>query len=233
MTKTIFLATLALGLTVSAKGRSSCTDVPVTFTIAYYPSGTPGLSSDNLGAYANGGGGVKNAILNCNGESAELSVDAVNRNVYLNLGAPGALVNGTDPLPNPAPISFFNIPFGNFFYNAQPQSTTYNFTTYLKLNMAASGYYFDMQNPAANAPLQPPGSGINTPCNTTLVNVSHTPASGSTPETWVVTPDSSSETCQGQNVTDVGTLTIPPAGKHGSGTSAQFQAPFSITITRQ
>lgn len=237
--KMVCLAAMTAALSLFAKG--TCTDAPVTFAIQYYAPSSPGMSSDSVGpTYTYGGNGIKTAILNCDGESAELSVDGVNRNVYLNLGAPGSLIDGTDPLPNPAPIAFFNIPFGSCFDNAQPSSnpSCSSFQTYLKVNLVASGYYFDMQAPGLTIPLQQPGSGVNEPCTTSIVDVTHSPevlnpdGSLNTPEMWVVTPDSASETCLGASVTDVGTLAIPATTKHGSGSGAQFHVPFSMIITR-
>ncbi len=233
--KTMLLVLLAAGSTVSAQGGkpASCTNAPVRFTIEDH---NPGLSSDGkeLGTYTNGNGVT--AILNCNGESAEL---AGTRPTYLNLNFSQPPLDGTGPSwPASAPISFFNIPFGKFFNNAQPDPNTYSFTTYLKVTMASSNPgFFYMENPNATAPLNPPSSGVNNSyCNTTLVNVDHYPAGTyqtGAPETWVVYPDPNPQPplCTGPiTVNNVGTVEYSlPKNKTGT---AQFSVPFMITIQR-
>jgi hypothetical protein len=209
---------LSPGLSLSAKGgKTSCTTAGANFDIAYISSG-PGLSSDGGLQYVNGELGVIGRI-NCDGQSLELSGV---RHSYLTLGA---ALSGTKPAwaDSPAPVAFFNIPLGKYFNNAQPDPMVRDFTTYLKVTMASPnlGYYFNMENPDADAPLNAPGGGVNTPLSTTLVNVHHIPA-GSDPETWVVTPGASPA---------VGTLMSNAKG--GLRTVGQFDAPFSITVTRQ
>jgi len=212
---------LSPGLSPSAKadrGKSSCTTLGANFEIT---DNSPGLSSDGQIFYENGVGGVIGRI-NCNGQSLELSGD---RHPTLTLGA--ALSGTNAPWGNdPAPVAFFNIPLGIYFNNAQPDPNDRYFTTYLKLTLASPnlGYFFNMENPDADAPLNDPDRGVNTPQTTILVNVHHTPA-GSGPETWVVTPILDS------NGHAVGTLMANVKG--GLRTVGQFDAPFSITVTRQ
>lgn len=218
----ILAVTLSLtpGLSPSAKGgKTSCTTAGANFDIAYISSG-PGLSSDGGGPYVNGdlNGGVIGRI-NCNGQSLELSGV---RHSILTLGA--ALSGTNAPWGHdPAPVAFFNIPLGKYFNNAQPDPAPWDHTTYLKLTMASPnlGYFFNMENPAADAPLNSPDGGVNTPLTTILVNVQHIPA-GSGPETWIVTPGASPA---------VGTLMSNIKG--GLRTVGQFDTPFSITVTRQ
>jgi hypothetical protein len=231
--KIMLLVLLAAGATVSAQGGkpASCTNVPVSFT---FEDHNPGLSSDGNVTYTNGNGVT--AILNCNGESAEL---AGTRPTYLNLNFSQPL-DGTGPSwPASAPISFFNIPFGKFF-STQLDPNKYSFTTYLKVTMASSNPgFFYMENPNATAPLNPPSSGVNnSTCNTTLVNVDHFPAGTyqnqtGAPETWVVYPDPTPQTplCSGSpTVYNVGTVEYSlPKNKTGT---AQFSVPFKITIQR-
>jgi hypothetical protein len=231
--KTMLLVLLAAGSIVSAQGGkpASCTNVPVRFTITDY---NPGLSSDGLdnGTYTNGNGVT--AILNCNGESAEL---AGTRPTYLNLSFSQPL-DGTGPnWPASAPISFFNIPFGKFF-NTQPDPNEYTFATYLKVTMASSNPgFFYMENPGPTVALNPPSAGVNNSiCNTTLVFVHHYPAGTyqtGAPETWVVYPDPNPQPplCTGAiNAYNVGTVEYSlPKNKTGT---AQFSVPFKITIQR-
>lgn len=226
--RTIFLSLLTVGLTLSAEGgKNSCTDASANFTIMDQPTGNPGLSSDGGGPYVNGENGVIGRI-NCDGESLELSGS---RPSLLLLGT--ALNGGAPSWANsPAPVSFFNIPLGNYFNNAEPDPSNYpTFTTYLKVTMASPnlGYFFDLENPTATAPLQPPSSGVNTlSTTTTLVNVSHYPqvvdAGGNVtqPETWIVTPFSSPA---------VGTLLSNQKG--GVRQVGQFATAFYIVVTRQ
>ncbi|HEV8416250.1 MAG TPA: hypothetical protein VGQ49_21840 [Bryobacteraceae bacterium] len=213
---------LSPGLSQPAKGgKTSCTTAGANFDIQYISAPGAGLSSDGQDFYENGVGGVIGRI-NCNGQSLELSGD---RHPTLTLGA--ALSGTNAPWGNdPAPVAFFNIPLGNFFNNAQPDPAPWDHTTYLKVTMASpnSGYFFNMENPGAEAPLNSPDRGVNTPLTTILVNVHHTPA-GSGPETWVVTPILDS------NGHAVGTLMANVKG--GLRTVGQFDAPFSITVTRQ
>jgi hypothetical protein len=221
--KIIYLAVLAAGLNLSAQAGKppSCSDAAVTFTIG---DDNPGMSSDGQGPYQNGIGGVI-ARLNCNGDSLELSGA---RPSILNLGT---ALNGTAPAwaSSPAPVSFFNIPLGSLFNNAQPYPYYYSLTTYFKVTMASPnlGYFFNMENPSANiGGLQAPGSGVNTPIMTALVNVTHYPAgtylgNSSAPETWIVSPADP----------PVGTLQSNLKG--GVRSVAQFNLPFNITVTRQ
>jgi hypothetical protein len=230
--KTMLLALVVAGSIVSAQGGkpASCMNAPVSFTIQ---DNTVGLSSDGNGAYTNGNGVT--AILNCNGESAEL---AGTRPTYLNLNFSQPL-DGTGPSwPSSAPISFFNIPFGAFFNNAQPNPNDYTFATYLKVTMASSNPgFFYMENPGPTAALNPPSSGVNNSyCNTTLVYVHHYPAGTyqtGAPETWVVYPDPNPQPplCTGPtSVYNVGTVVYSlPKNKTGT---AQFSVPFKITIQR-
>ena len=211
---------LSPGLGLSAKGaKTSCTTAGANFDITYIPAPGAGLSSDGNGKYVNGELGVIGRI-NCDGQSLELSGV---RHSMLTLGA--ALSGTNAPWGHdPAPVAFFNIPLGIYFNNAQPDPNNYpDFTTYLKVTMASPnlGYFFNMENPAADAPLNAPDGGVNTPLPTILVNVHHTPA-GPGPETWVVTPGASPA---------VGTLMSNAKG--GLRTVGQFDAPFSITVTRQ
>lgn len=234
--KSFCLAVLAAGLSLSAQGgKPGCTDAGVTFTVTVTDN-NPGMSSDGNQTYANGVGGVI-ARLNCDGDSAELSGT---RPVYLNLSK---LLDGTAPAwtANPAPALFFNIPFGKYFNNPLPSPSS-TFTTYLKVTMASpnAGYYFDMENPNADAPLNSPDSGVNTTtCTTTLVNVVHYAAgtyqnNPSAPETWVVSPDSSPASCSGSvSGYNVGTLLGPKPRGNGLETVGQFDVPFLITIQRQ
>ncbi len=219
---------LSPSLSVPAKGgKTSCTTAYANFTIADY---SPGLSSDgiNNGQYVNGVDGVIGRI-NCNGQSLELSGT---RHSNLTLGAAG--LNGTTPWST-SPVAFFNIPLGSYFNNAQPDPVERNFTTYLKLVMASpnNGYFFNLENPGADAPLNDPDRGVNTPLVTTLVHVHHIPADASamppTPETWVVTPEPPADGSADNPV--VGTLMSNLKG--GLRVVGQFNAPFSITVTRQ
>ena len=226
--KMIFLTLLAAGLSLTAQGGkpASCTDAGANFTITDQSAGNPGLSSDGGGQYVNGESGVIGRI-NCDGDSLELSGS---RHSLLLLGA---ALNGGAPgwAGNSAPVAFFNIPLGSHFNNAEPDPSTYTITTYFKVTMASPhlGYYFDLENPNANAGgLQSPSSGVNTPNITTLVNVTHYPqmvdVSGNVtePETWIVTPYSSPA---------VGTLLSNVKG--GLRPVGQFDTAFSITVTRQ
>jgi len=213
---------LSPGLSLSAKGgKTSCTTAGANFTIA--DSFSPGLSSDSGGEYVNGVDGVIGRI-NCNGQSLELSGT---RPSILILG--GGYLNGTAPPWSSAPVAFFNIPLGHYFNNAQPTDGDFSFTTYLKVTMASPnlGYFFNMENPDADAPLNSPDSGVNTPLTTTLVNVDHLAATASTHETWVVTPVPTPP----DTPPAVGTLMSNVRG--GLRAVGQFDVPFSITVTRQ
>ena len=232
--KTMLLALLAASVTVPAQGKpSSCTNAPVNITIQNF---NPGISSDGSGTYENGVNGVK-AILNCNGQSIELSGT---RPTYLNLTFSQPL-DGTAPAwSSPAPIAFFNIPLGIYFNNAQPFGTQkITFTTYLKTTMANSAGFFYMENPSASAPLNAPGSGVNNSnCTTSLVYVDHYPAgvyATDAPETWDVYPDLNPQPplCIGP-ITEynVGTV-VYPLGKGNKSGTAQYSAPFHILIQRQ
>jgi hypothetical protein len=234
--KAVYLTLLAAGLSLSAQGgKSSCTDAALSFTVT---DNNPGMASDGNGSYLNGANGVI-ARLNCDGDSAELSGT---RPVYLNLSL---LVDGTAPswTTSQAPVLFFNIPFGNYFFNAQPQAGSYSFTTYLKATMASpnTGYYFDMENPAGIASgLNAPDSGVNTStCTTTAVNVTHYGAgtyqnNPGAPETWVVSPVSSPASCTGAVYAyNVGTLLKKNPHGNGQEIVGQFDLPFLIVIQRQ
>ena len=219
---------LTPGLSPSAKGGkpSSCTTVGANFTIADHDADNIpfALSSNGYGTYVNGVDGVIGRI-NCNGQSLELSGT---QHPMLNLGA--RLLNGALPIEPSAPVAFFNIPLGSSFNNAQPDPAPWDHTTYLKVTMASPnpGYFFNMENPDAYLPLNDPDRGVNTPLATILVNVHHTPEGFdpvTDPETWVVTPVLNSD---GKAV---GTLMSNVKG--GLRTVGQFDAPFSITVTRQ
>jgi hypothetical protein len=217
----VLAAALSLSVTwnLSAnRGKTSCTTAGANFTIA--DGFSSGLSSDGGGEYKNGVDGVIGRI-NCNGQSLELSGT---RRSKLNLG--GAWLNGTVPDWSTSPVAFFNIPLGIYFNNAQPTDGDFSFTTYLKMTMASPnlGYFFNMENPDADAPLNDPDRNVNAPLTTTLVNVHHIPA-GSDPETWIVTP------VLNPDGEAVGTLMSNVKG--GLRAVGQFDAPFSITVRRQ
>jgi len=245
--------TAAISLTAQAgkpgSGSSSrCTDTYVSFTIADYQTG---MSSDNVvgksygNIYANGVNGVI-ARFNCDGDSAELSGDTV-RSSYLNLGT---ALDGKAPswAGSPAPIAFFNIPFGNCFNNADP-TTCSHFTTYLKLTMGApnTGSYFDMENASTSAGgLQSPASGVNNPCATAQVEVTYypagtpaatvpvpTPPAPSTgtgaPNTWYVVPLSSLSSC-GAAPTPLYIGTLYSGQTKTQDIVGQFNIPFQILI---
>jgi hypothetical protein len=230
--KTILLALLAATATVPPQGGKppSCTNAPVNITVQDF---NPGISSDGSLTYVNGSGGVK-AILNCNGQSIELSGT---RPTYLNLNFSQAVDGAPPAWSSPAPIAFFNIPLGNQFNNAQPYGTEKEtFTTFLKVTMANSTGFFYMENPNASLPLNAPSSGVNnSTCTTTLVYVDHYPAgvyATNAPETWDVYPDPQPASCIGAiNAYNVGTV-VYPLGKNKNGT-AQYSAPFHMLIQRQ
>lgn len=224
---------LSPGLSQPAKGgKTSCTTVGANFTIADSFAGNPTALSSNGGSfYTNGDPGVIGRI-NCNGQSLELSVSGA-RQPSLNLG--GRLLNGTLPIASSAPVAFFNIPLGMYFNNAQPTEGDFPFTTYLKVTMASPnlGYFFNMENPNADAPLNDPARGVNAPLVTTLVHVHHIPADAAAtppiPETWIVTPEPPADGSAAYPV--VGTLMSNVKG--GLRAVGQFDAPFNITVTRQ
>lgn len=250
--RTVLMAMLAAGLCVSVQagkpgggGGGGCTtSPPVNFTVVDY---NPGIASDGGGQYVSGVSGVIGR-LNCNGDSAELSGA---RHTFLNLGTP---LDGKSPSwsGSPGPISFFNIPFGNCFNNGAPNCPS--FLTYLKVVMLspASGF-FNMENSTgAVGGLQAPSGGMNSPCMTAQVQVTHydagtypgTPAAAipvpsapaassntGAPETWYVAPVASLSSCGSEPAP------LYPGTLYGSQIKAtsvigQFSTPFVIVVQR-
>lgn len=237
--KMLYLAVLAAAFTLQAQG-GKCTNPGLIFTItspytdpltgAGYNSG---LLSDGNGPYANGGGVT--AVLDlCNGSDGATLTPGSNRKVWLLLSN---LVGSTTLTPawtsQPAPILFLTIPFG---LNVSNTTGNYSFTTYLKVTMASpnSGYYFNMENPNATAPFNPPGSDENVPCTASIVHVQHTAAvAGVSAETWTVWPDSTPIACGNSSFSQIGTLGLSSPPKKGPVNAGQFSVPFYITIQRQ
>ena len=238
------LAAMATILSASAFG-SKCgdVDIPVSFTISSSytnPSGTDSYNSailsDGGGAYVNGQQGVSALIHVCNGSNgATLQISSGPRYVLWDFRN-AVYTNSLTPSWTQSPVTNSGFTFANLLYSYSP-STTYSFTTYIKYARFQSSltYEFAMENPGATAPFNPPDVNMNAPCITSLVKVTHIPATSSSKETWIVWPDSAPASCTSPvsgSHAQVGTLRTPP--QHGPDwvSAGQFTVPFYITIQR-
>lgn len=239
----ICLATIAAVLSAPAFARKcSDVDIPVSFTISSSytdPSGTgsysSGILSDGGGAYVNGQQGVSALIHVCNGSNgATLQISSGTRYVRWDFRN-AVYTNSLTPSWTQSPVTNSGFTFANLLYNYDP-SATYSFSTYIQYARFQSlTYTFAMQNPGASAPFNPPDVNMNAPCITSLVKVTHIPATTSSKEYWIVWPDNTPASCTSPvsgSHAQVGTLRTPP--QHGPGwvSAGQFTMPFFVTIQR-
>lgn len=241
--KVICLPMLAIAVTASIYAANcSSVDIPISFTISSTytdPSSSISYSADIIsdggGAYINGQQGVTALIHVCNGSNGATLVTR-NGSRYVTWNFQNAVdTNALTPSWTNSPMNNFTFTVANLLYSYNP-SSTYSFTTYLDLanfNLSTGAYYFNMQNPSANAPFNAPGANVNSPCDTSLVNATHIPATSTSKETWIVWPSDSpvfcSSTVTGQHA-QVGTLTT--TGHPNPVSVGQFTLSFFITIQR-
>jgi hypothetical protein len=239
---------LALAVVTTAVYAGNCHNPPLIFTISsqYQDPSTllpynAGILSDGQGDYVNGNGVVAD-ITTCNGSNTATLSPGTTRYVIFDFRNAVATNSNTPPWTS-TPLLFVSI--SNILYNYNP-TATYSFTTYLKTTLKATttattlNGYFNLENPNAVAPFNPPDSNINTPCLTSLVNVQHIPATSSTKETWIAWPDSNpaNSSCGGAvngTPVQVGTLLVPSSSHKGGESTVnagQFTVPFYITIRR-
>ena len=225
---------------MSAYGaKPTCSDINLSFTISptytdpqTLVSYTSNIVSDGLGAYINGQQGVIAIVTICNGADSATLTPGSARSVTFRFTNP---IDTTQYTPSwtSAPVHYFYI--SNVMYN-YAATATYAFTTYLKatFDTANDGCcdYFNMENPTAQAGKLAPDSIVNSPCVSSLVYVTHYPATGSSPETWVAWPDSTTAagcTNGAAGVTQAGTLEVTAKKVVNGG---QFRMPFYITMQR-
>ena len=242
--KLIFVATAAALLSAPAfAGKCGDVDIPVSFTISSTytdPSNAQltynsGILSDGGGAYINGQQGVSALIHTCNGSNGT-TLQTSNGSRYVIWDFRNAVYTNTlTPSWTQKPVTNTGFTFANLLYSYSP-SLNYSFTTYMQyVYFQSLSYAFSMQNPNATAPFNSPDANVNSPCMTSLVNVTHYAATDISKETWIVWPDSTPVNCTSPvsgSHAQVGTLRTH--AQHGPDLvgAGQFTVPFYITIQR-
>ncbi len=240
-----------VGAAAQPAGTGKCNDTPLVFSLGFtYVDGTTSAAfySDGTGgsnpSYVDGVDGVTAVLHMCGtnpthdatlllvSSKRSMGID-LTRRVHANSLTPSW--TGT-PFYNPA---FLNV--RNILFNYDPNAS-YSFTTRFGSAFAmppgpgkSTSYHVRMQNPADQAvPPQSTDSVTNTPLNTSLVIVQHTPATATSPETWTAYPDATimGLTDSGANATQVGTL-LQDQNNGAPLNAGQFTVPFLITITRK
>jgi hypothetical protein len=242
MKKFKILALLSGALLMGGAGAAAgkCTDIPLVFSLSFtYVDGTTPAAfySDGTGgsnpSYVDGVDGVR-AILHVCGTNpthdAILILAQSKRSMGIDLTR---LVHRNDFTPAWTSTPFLSqgvLKVRNILVGYNPNDL-YSFTT-------GAGYDFPLPNPPKNTwyhvRLGSTDSIVNYPVTTSLVTVEHTPAIGTTPETWTAYPDATimGLTDSGANATQVGTLL--EGQKNGTPVNlGQFFVPFVITITRK
>jgi hypothetical protein len=239
-TPALFLATTA---GYGAK-PVSCSHSPVVVTISDSYSDPATLApynarirSDGKGAYRNGLDGVDAVIWDCPGESGDLTLNAGSssgkkpavRSVTFDFTST-VYTDSLTPswLSAPLQISFINIGKLTHNYNA---GGTYSFTT----GASGSGfpnpnYYFRMVDPLKDTATNIPPTW-NSPCNTALVNVTHYPATASSPETWIASPSAAPASCSGVYADPIQIGAVVDSRTNWSSVG-QARLPFYITIQK-
>lgn len=248
----LWAVTLAAACSLPAYA-ARCTKDPLIFTVSdsyqdpsTFNNYTSGIHPDTAFDYIDDENGVSAKLDTCNGNLAQLAPGST-RYVTFDFRNVLATNSNTPTTWNTSPALAFYI--SNILHNYNP-ATTYTFTSYLKTTLKATvsattgnGYFFFMENPNATAPVNPPDSIVNSPCITSLVNVKHIPATTnpSTPEIWIVWPDSDPSNSSCPAVTgspvQVGTIEGPNSASKKGGqftvNAGQFTVPFYITIRRK
>lgn len=239
------------GAAAQPAGTGKCTDISLVFSLSFtYVDGTTpaALYSDGTGgsnpSYVDGVDGVTAVLHVCGtnpSHDATLLLANSKRTVGIDLTR---LVHANSLTPSWTGTPFYNPAFlnvRNILFNYDPNAS-YSFTTRFGSGFAmpagpgkSTSYHVRMQNPADQAvPPQPNDSIANTPLNTSLVVLQHTPATATTPETWTAYPDATvmGLTDSGANATQVGAL-LQDQNNGGPLNAGQFAVPFAITITRK
>ncbi len=246
----LFAGLLLLGATDVADGQGNCQDIPVVFSLSFTAAdGSPtAIYSDGAGgsnpSYVHGVDGVSATIHTCNCNGCTVSNDSILNTLATRKRSIGFDFAGLVDDPYNARPAWTLMPqllrallrVNNLLYNYDPNGS-YSFTTQFRAQITGpdrSTYHLRFLNPTASAQFlylsQLNQTLVNTLYLTSLVNVQHSPATGTTPEMWTVSP-SQGPPDPGTAATQIGGLLkeIGPAKVH----AGQFKAPFFFTITRQ
>ena len=245
--KSIYSAVLAVALGAGVyAGNCGNVDIPISFTISStytdpfsLKSYNAAILSDGMGAYNNGQQNVSALIHTCNGSNnATLNTGLATGNGtrYVTWNFQNVVdTNSLTPSWTQQPANNPGFTIVNLLYNYNA-TATYSFTTYLNLanfHFPTTTYAFYIENPNAIAQNSAPNPNVNSPCDTSLVNVTHVPATSNSKETWIVWPDDTPVFCTsavaGQHA-QVGTLTT--IGHPNWVSAGQFTVPFYVTIQR-
>ncbi len=253
------LAVLVAALPGQAQGRS-CKDISLAVTFATPIS--PGISSDGLGAYVDGQSGVSAKIQICGTYyDAVIQLGAQNSTRNVTYDFSGSTVNyipGVTPQWTQSSSPFLAKPLFNVnqiadnvnLASSNPAyyrpGANYTFTTYMwngGITSPDGGKYALMY--VSSDPVSDTGFGfvntsssvVNTPYSTSLVQVTHYAATGSSPETWVVVPIANcSGTCDADQYPGVVATLLSVTSTRNTTTLTnvgQFNMPFQMTLTRR
>lgn len=244
--KTLILATITTGLAAASGHGSNCTNPPLIWSLSFTygissataPQPTAIYSDGNATAgsnpsYVNGVDGVVGVIQLCSGTNdATLDLSGSTRSIGWNFSQVLAANSYT---PAWSGTSFYDKSFlniRNVLYTPPGFNSTqsYTFTTRMgsQINSKATkttAFHLRMENPTDQAVIAaPPDPTANSPYTDALVIVQHSPATATSPETWVAYPDPTSWPPQ------VGTLIEDLL--RGTVNAGEYSMPFKFTITR-
>jgi hypothetical protein len=243
MKKFKILALLSGALLMGGACAAACTNIPLVFSLSFtYVDGMTraALYSDGTASYVDRVDGVT-AVLDVCGTNpthdAILIVANSKRSIGIDLTRPVATNTLTPDWTRTPFLSQGVLKVRNILFNPNgpyDPNASYSFTTgagydfQLPNPPKSTWYHVRMQNPADQA-VGPKSTDsiVNTPLNTSLVIVQHTPANPTTgaPETWTAYPDAT--IMDRANATQVGTLLQENINL------GQFTVPFVITITKK
>ena len=235
----------ALSAPAFAGKPGGCPDVPIVWTFeSTTTSNVPSaINGDGKGGYRQGADGVFNSVIHfnsdCNGSrDATLGLSRSKRNVSVQfsgipetdaIGGPFPGFNGTtitaQPFFNIVNVTGYGYPVGSTFYTKMgfgfktSDRTAYD-VTFLPFDGSpcpfTDGICVDSITPDIGSPDQ------NSPIPAAWVRVTHLPASGTTPDQWIV---------EGE-ITEADTQVIQRATLlSGSVHRGQFSMPFRIRLT--
>lgn len=262
-----FLAVLIAALPgQAAKAGNKCTDISLAVTMPSMPPAQPagifgdGVVTDSSGntVYTDGQPGVSAKIQMCNGYyDAVIQFGSThNTTRFVNYSFSGSTLNyipGVTPSWTQSDTVLSAQPLFNINQIADPAhyqpGANYAFTTYMWNGQitgpgpdgGAYRLYYVSSDPLSNTGygyVNASSGIVNTPYSTSLVQVTHSAATGSSPETWVVIPiaNCAPGACNKDQYPGVVATLLSDTTAKGTTTSTnvgQFSMPFTMTLTRR
>jgi hypothetical protein len=218
-------------------GPCATTSINVTISYNYAFGGVSFASAvypDSPLAYSDGVNGVRAIINNCSGD---LILDLNNSTRQVGFSFQNAVSMNSDTPVWPS-TSFLAtgayLVVNNLLYNSSGPS----FTTGAELAFTPPGGTSRSPDTICFHNLTANVTGgclnVNSPDNTSLLVVQHTPANPLTGavETWTINPDNTNMNLSGTPAaTQVGALQLPPHGSSRDVNAGQFSMPFQFTVT--